>query len=196
MRVAFITRSTLYNVPGGDTIQIDQTAAVAPSLDLVPWTRLGPSYRRSEMTQAAERDGTLFELNGFVRPMADLRLYLADMQTWPTREEAREWLEVNDPFRRDILDRLEAKGFVKRERSVDDRRQVFVSVTPTGAALVQSAPSPLQDVLVGALHRLTLADQEEIAASLEAVVELMQAREIDAAPILEVGELKRTLDRD
>lgn len=95
-----------------------------------------------------------------------------------------------------ILDRLEAKGYVKRERSIDDRRQVFVSATPTGAALVQSAPSPLQDVLVGALHRLTPAEQEEIAVSLEAVVELMQAREIDAAPILEVGELKRTLDRD
>ena len=91
-------------------IQNDPTAAVAPSLELVPWSRLGASYQRAEMTAALERDGTLFELHSFVRPMADLRLYLADMQAWPTRDEAREWLEVNEPFRYDILDRLEAQA--------------------------------------------------------------------------------------
>jgi uncharacterized protein YcaQ len=62
------------------------------------------------MRAALERDFTLFEFPGMVRPMSDLRLYLAEMRIWPRGETAREWLVVNDPFRRDILDRLEDQG--------------------------------------------------------------------------------------
>jgi uncharacterized protein YcaQ len=91
-------------------IQVDPTAAVAPSVDLIPWSRLGSAYRPEHMRVALERDFTLFEFNGMVRPMSDLRLYLAEMRVWPSRESVREWLEVNDPFRRDILDRLEDQG--------------------------------------------------------------------------------------
>jgi uncharacterized protein YcaQ len=62
------------------------------------------------LTAALERDFTLFELNGRVYPMTDLGLYLAEMAAWPTYDDVREWLEVNDPFRRDILARLEEQG--------------------------------------------------------------------------------------
>jgi len=91
-------------------LQVDPTAAVAPSVDLVSWSRLGSAYRPEHLRAALERDGTLFELNGMIRPMSDLRLYLADMQAFPTREYTRDWLEDNEPFRRDILERLEAEG--------------------------------------------------------------------------------------
>jgi uncharacterized protein YcaQ len=42
--------------------------------------------------------------------MSDLRLFLADMETFPSRERSRDWLRANDRFRRDILDRLGASG--------------------------------------------------------------------------------------
>lgn len=91
-------------------LQVDPTAAVAPSADLVSWSRLGSAYRPEHLRAALERDGTLFELHGRIRPMSDLGLYLAEMREFPTRERTREWLEDNEPFRRDILDRLEAEG--------------------------------------------------------------------------------------
>ncbi len=91
-------------------LQIDPTAAVAPSADLVAWSRLGSSYLPAQLQQALEQDRTLFEFNATIRPMSDLRLYRADMATWPTRESARDWLRSNDRFRRDILDRLGASG--------------------------------------------------------------------------------------
>jgi uncharacterized protein YcaQ len=91
-------------------LQLDPTAAIAPSADLVAWSRLGSPYRPAQLQQALEQDRTLFEFNAVVRPMSDLRLYLADMATWPTRERAREWLRANDRFRRDILDRLGRSG--------------------------------------------------------------------------------------
>ncbi len=91
-------------------LQLDPTAAVAPSADLVLWSRLGPEYRPVELQQALEIDRSLFEFNGVVRPMRDLGLYLADMAAWPKWPKARAWLEANDRFRRDILDQLGESG--------------------------------------------------------------------------------------
>lgn len=88
-----------------------------------------------------------------------------------------------------ILDRLQAKDLVQRERSTQDRRQVLVSATEAGRALVAGAPSPLQDMLADALSVLPAKEQETIAGSLERIVELMEARHLDAAPILETGPL-------
>ncbi|MDQ3150040.1 MAG: winged helix-turn-helix domain-containing protein, partial [Chloroflexota bacterium] len=56
-------------------LQLDPTAAIAPSADLVAWSRLGSSYRPADLKQALEKDRTLFELNAVVRPMRDLGLY-------------------------------------------------------------------------------------------------------------------------
>lgn len=86
-----------------------------------------------------------------------------------------------------ILDRLEEKGLVKRERASKDRRVVIVSATDEGKHLVETAPSPLQQKLTDALMALPLNEQVEIARSLERVVSLMEAQHIDAAPILEAG---------
>ena len=58
-------------------VQIDPTAAVAPSADLVCWSRLGSSYQPSQMREALERHRTLFEHQAMVRPMDDLGLFLA-----------------------------------------------------------------------------------------------------------------------
>ena len=58
-------------------LQIDPTAAVAPSADLVAWSRLGNSYRPQHLTSALEQDRTLAELDAMVRPMHDIGLHLA-----------------------------------------------------------------------------------------------------------------------
>jgi len=97
-------------------LQVDQTAAVAPSADLVAWSRLGSAYDPAELATALEA-GTLVELRGMIRPGEDLALYRAEMAAWDTREglsdwrEAqRRWVRANDTCRRDILDRLEVDG--------------------------------------------------------------------------------------
>ena len=91
-------------------LQIDPTAAIAPSADLVAWSRLGSSYQPAQLQQAVEQDRTLFELDAMVRPMTDLGLFLAGMATAPSYETSREWLRVNDRFRRDVLDLLGTSG--------------------------------------------------------------------------------------
>jgi DNA-binding MarR family transcriptional regulator len=88
-----------------------------------------------------------------------------------------------------ILDRLEQKELVSRTRDREDRRRVFVEVTPTGRKVVEDAPSPLQDRLAEALINLPDLERATIALSLERIVDLMEAGQIDAAPILETGPI-------
>jgi uncharacterized protein YcaQ len=91
-------------------LQIDPTSAIAPSADLVAWSRLGSSYRPAHLRQALEHDRTLFEFDAVVRPMRDLGLYLAGASEWPPNEKQRAWLNDNERFRRDILERLATSG--------------------------------------------------------------------------------------
>jgi uncharacterized protein YcaQ len=92
-------------------VQLDPTDAVAPSADLVAWSRLGNTYEPVHLQQAIERDRTLFEHRAMVRPMADLGLYLADMAAPPLGDSRRlDWLSANDAFRRRVLDLLGTSG--------------------------------------------------------------------------------------
>ena len=91
-------------------LQVDPTAAIAPSADLVAWSRLGSAYRPDHLRQALEQDRTLFEHNALVRPMSDVGLYLAGAADQPSYERSRVWLRANDRFRRDVLKLLGASG--------------------------------------------------------------------------------------
>jgi len=99
-----------------ELMQADTTAVVARSADLVAWTRLGSEYRIGDLDMAFTT-GTLVELQGMLRPAADLALYRAEMAVWPGHGELREWEEAqrdwvaaNGECRRDILDRLTDDG--------------------------------------------------------------------------------------
>jgi DNA-binding MarR family transcriptional regulator len=93
-----------------------------------------------------------------------------------------------------ILDRLEIRGLVKRERDTTDRRVVNTLATPTGREVAANAPSALQDGLHTALKGLPLLEQATIALSLRRVVDLMEAGDIEAAPILETSPIDGKAD--
>jgi hypothetical protein len=54
-------------------LQIDPTAAIAPSADLVLWSRLGSTYDPADLTRALEHERTLVETVAYIRRPA----------TWP-----------------------------------------------------------------------------------------------------------------
>jgi uncharacterized protein len=91
-------------------LQIDPTAAIAPSADLVAWSRLGSAYQPDHLKQALEQDRRLFELDALVRPTSDLGLYLAGAADQPSYDRSRAWFRDNDSFRRDILKLLDRSG--------------------------------------------------------------------------------------
>jgi uncharacterized protein len=97
-------------------LQLDPVSAVAPSADLVAWSRLGTSYSPADLRKALD-DRRLIELKALLRPAEDIALYRAEMAAWPGTGELKEWQEfirdwvlANDRCRRNILARLRAEG--------------------------------------------------------------------------------------
>jgi uncharacterized protein YcaQ len=90
-------------------LPVEPTRAIAPSYDLVCWSRLGSSYEPEDLDDLlAARD--LYEDGSGIRPMTDLRLHLAEMEIWPPWDGTRDWLEANELFRNEVLDILDADG--------------------------------------------------------------------------------------
>lgn len=94
-----------------------------------------------------------------------------------------------------ILDRLEARNLVVRNRDNTDRRIVNVTATIEGKLLVSKAPSPLQDNFAHALLQLPQLEQATIALSLNRVVDLMEINRLDASPLLEINELNPNINK-
>lgn len=87
-----------------------------------------------------------------------------------------------------ILDRLEAKKLIERERATKDRRRVYITTTARGREVADTAPSPLQDRLVEGLDGLSERELKKMSASLKKIVGLMEAEGISAAPLLDAKE--------
>jgi DNA-binding MarR family transcriptional regulator len=83
------------------------------------------------------------------------------------------------------LTTLERKGLLKRERDQLDKRKVMLRMTEAGQAAVAKAPALLQDSFVRAFNRLEDWEQTLILSSLQRVSEMMNATELDAAPLLD-----------
>lgn len=105
----------LETVRGLTMLQVDHTASVAPSADLVLWSRLGSRYDPGELADAV--DGlALLDVQGMIRPAEDLVLYRAEMAQWPGPDpqpwqaSRAGWLRDNAGCRQDVLDALRADG--------------------------------------------------------------------------------------
>lgn len=90
-----------------------------------------------------------------------------------------------------ILDRLEKRGLVLRERSTVDKRKVHVRLTERGNTVLIDAPTPLQEQFARQFSDLQDWEQSMIIAALERVAHMMDAEHIDASPVLDVGMLDR-----
>lgn len=89
-----------------------------------------------------------------------------------------------------IIDRLERQGYVERKRDDIDRRRVLLQPTNDGFKLAYRAPSPIQDELMERIGELPELEQAAISMSLQRIVDLMEARGVDASPILATGDIQ------
>ena len=88
-----------------------------------------------------------------------------------------------------LIDRMEKRGLVKREKSESDRRSVRVAVTQEGQARYQEAPDLLQDDFLAEFRKLDSWEQHLMLSSVERIASMMDAEKIDASPILTSGEI-------
>ncbi len=90
-----------------------------------------------------------------------------------------------------ILDRLEKRDLVFRERSREDKRKVHAHLTDQATEILKEAPLPLQEHFTRQFGDLQEWEQTMIISSLQRVAQMMDAQHIDAAPVLDIGILDR-----
>ena len=88
-----------------------------------------------------------------------------------------------------IIDRLENKSLVSRVRNTQDKRKVGLYLTENGQALLLKAPQPLQENFIENFANLAQWEQSQLLSSMERLAGMMDANEIDAAPLLELDAM-------
>ncbi len=83
-----------------------------------------------------------------------------------------------------VLDRLEGAGMIRRERSPDDRRKVLLVLTDEGRERAAKLPPPLQERFLERLDAIEALERGKLLDALDRIVELMDASDVDAAPLL------------
>ena len=106
-------------------VQLDPTSAIAPSADLVLWSRLGASYAPQDLRDAIDEQ-VLVDFRGMVMPAEDIALHRAEMNAFRDgvdlgewQQGRYEWVLANNDFRRDVLDRLRTDGPLPRSEIPD-----------------------------------------------------------------------------
>lgn len=77
-----------------------------------------------------------------------------------------------------MVDRLLAKGLVRRETDPADRRRIRLDLTAEGESLLHKAPDPAQERLIHGLQSLSPAQLKGFRRSLQSVVKAMDAEHL------------------
>jgi len=88
-----------------------------------------------------------------------------------------------------ILERMEKRGLLARQRSESDKRRIMVRITEAGEQILQEAPPIMQEAFIERFASLPDWEQTMILSSLQRLVSIMDARAIQAGPFLETNPL-------
>lgn len=99
-------------------------------------------------------------------------------------------VSLSQPTVTGIVGRLERAGLLRRDRNETDRRSVLCTITPQGASVLRDAPSLLQDRFRRELARLEEWERSQMLATLQRIASLMDAEQLDAAPVLTTDPLQ------
>ncbi|MDX1563784.1 MAG: MarR family transcriptional regulator [Phycisphaeraceae bacterium] len=88
-----------------------------------------------------------------------------------------------------IISRLEKRQMVHRMRCEADKRQILVSVSDKTRKMLLETPPMLQESFTEQFNRLEQWEQHQILASLHRLVSMMEAKHLDATPILITGPI-------
>lgn len=88
-----------------------------------------------------------------------------------------------------ILDRLAKHELIRRERRGKDKRVVHLSLTEMGETRLSQAPELLQAGFLREYHKLEDWERNLLIAAVQRIAAMMDAEDIDAAPVLATGDL-------
>ncbi len=89
-----------------------------------------------------------------------------------------------------IISRLEKKELVYKRKSEKDKRRTELYVTEKSMRILENAPPPLQETFLEQFANISDWEQMMIMSSLRRIVDMMEAKKIDASPILVSGPIE------
>lgn len=78
-----------------------------------------------------------------------------------------------------IIDRLEKKRFVERNKKKDDRRVALITLTESGQELSRTLPDPIMKKLIAELADLELDHVQLLAMAMNQILNLIDTEEIE-----------------
>ncbi|MEZ6000716.1 MarR family winged helix-turn-helix transcriptional regulator [Hyphomonas sp.] len=91
-----------------------------------------------------------------------------------------------------LIDKLEARGFISRRKCDEDKRRVWLRLLPAGQNALVSSPDPLHEVFSTRFDALPDWQQAMLVTVLEQVTSLLDAENLEAAPVLDIGNLNES----
>ncbi len=119
--------------------------------------------------------------------------YLSDRTDYKASgKDIKNYINLNASTVSGIVHRLEDKGLVARLPNSKDKRGMFVTLTAKGAELLKTSPMTLQEKMSNRLKSLSEKQIEDINYSIEVLTKLMDAEDVDAAPLITLNEIPKS----
>ena len=122
-------------------------------------------------------------------PTQLLCLQVIDGEDEPTPSVVARTLSISHGTATALLDRLEEREMIVRERTNGDRRRVSLRLLERGEWALGAAPGSLQRRFEDRFGRLEGWEKAFLVAALERVANILEAEDIEAAPVLATGEI-------
>ena len=123
------------------------------------------------LAKDANRSGKRFGLTG---PQASVLHAINQMGSMSSANLSRK-LHVTPGNITGIVDRLEKKGLVSRERKIEDRRVVLITLTPQGRQLADELPDPVEIKLIAGLSQLPPDEIQSLDRAISQIFEIVDA---------------------
>jgi len=100
----------------------------------------------------------------------------------------KSYMHLNASTISGIIKRLETKELTSRRQDEKDRRITWISLTAKGKDLIIHSPVTLQQKLTVKLDRLSLDEMSELGRNIDLLIDIMDAENIDAAPLITIQD--------
>lgn len=128
---------------------------------------------------------------GISIPQLLLLQYLSEQEDYrASAKDIKDYLNLNASTISGIISRLEAKNMVAKLPKPDDRRVSYITITAKGAEVLKDSPTILQQKVSKRLKKLSIAEIDQLNASIDLLIKIMDAEDLDADPVLMIREIE------
>lgn len=127
---------------------------------------------------------------GISIPQLIILQFLSEQEEYKAQaSQIKKHINLNASTVSGIIKRLESKSLVARLPRPDDRRASYVTLTAKAWELLQKSPVTLQEKMTERLKNLDDKQIEGLSENIDLLIHLMDAEDIDAAPLITNADL-------